>query len=158
MAPDGQTSQLIAYSFGDEIGPVQASGASESLALTTALRADLGRTWRIEGYAAFAQEIGTSLNANLINSAYLTEALGGSDNASTGFRATRDGYLNPYGDGGANSAAILDFISSGYSRARNVSRWPVRSTAVESRARFCWRKISRRQLAPTAIFTSPAPS
>lgn len=122
MAPDGQTSQLIAYSFGEEIGPVQASGASESLALTTALRADLGRTWRVEGYAAFAQEIGASLNANLINSAYLTEALGGADNASTGFRATRDGYFNPYGDAGANSATILDFISSGYSRARNVSR------------------------------------
>jgi hypothetical protein len=59
---------------------------------------------------------------NQINTTFLNEALGSiADNPATPFSASRDGYLNLFGSGSANNAAVLDFISQGFDRdwARN---------------------------------------
>lgn len=118
----GMTTQNIAYSFGDEVGPVLGAGSSENLGLSAGAKVGFGKTWQVEGYAAYAREVGLTGNRHFINSALLTEALGGPDNPATPFQAARDGYFNPYGAAGANSRTILDFISSGYSRTRNITR------------------------------------
>ncbi|MFW8696511.1 hypothetical protein, partial [Mesorhizobium japonicum] len=44
------------------------------------------------------------------------------DDAATAYSAARDGYFNPYGTGTANSATVLDFISSGFSETNDRSR------------------------------------
>jgi iron complex outermembrane receptor protein len=57
-----------------------------------------------------------------LNTRFLSEALGTiADDPATAYSAARDGYFNPYGDGAANSQAVLDFIGSGYIHTRYVS-------------------------------------
>lgn len=123
VSPSGAASDTIAYSFLGDLGPTRQSGASRSLGLTAGGAVDLGRDWSLDGYAAFARERGESRITNRINALFLDEALGNiADNPLTGFSAARDGYFNPYGSGAANSAAILDFIGSGFSGALDESR------------------------------------
>ena len=123
VSPDGSTDELIAYNFGRDIGPIRSSGSSEALALSLGASAEVGRTWRVTGYGAFAQEIGVETDANQINSSFLDEALGNvPDDPKTAYQAARDGYFNPYGSGAANSRTVLDFVASGYAKNRNVSR------------------------------------
>ena len=118
VSPDGSTSSLIGYNFTDELGPTRTSGVAESLALSAGVSRDLGRTWRVEGYGAFARDALHTYQGNQLNSLFLDEALGGADNPATTFSTARDGYFNPYGDGGANGAAVLDFIASGWVRSQ----------------------------------------
>lgn len=122
VSPNGATSNQIAYSFTDELGPLRSTGVSESLGVSVGLSADLGRTWRAEAYGAFAQETGKRSSTGRLNTRFLQEALGTiPDDPSTPFSATRDGFFNPYGDGQANSRAILDFIGGGYTQSRDHS-------------------------------------
>ena len=122
VSPNGATSNQIAYSFTDELGPLRSSGVSESLGISAGLTADLGQTWRMEAYGAFAQETGKRSSTGRLNTRFLQEALGTiADDPSTSFSAARDGFFNPYGDGQANSRAVLDFIGGGYTQSRDHS-------------------------------------
>lgn len=123
VALPGLTSQQIAYGYGDDLGPVRSSGLAESLGATLALKADLWGDWRSEAYLAFAQEVGTRRFSNTVNTRLLSEALGAiPDDPATSYSAARDGYFNPYGAGGANGRAVLDFIGSGFSEQTSRSR------------------------------------
>ncbi|WP_269714830.1 TonB-dependent receptor [Caulobacter sp. NIBR2454] len=114
QSPSGAPTQIVAYSFSRELGPSRQRGVSESLGLSAGASLDFGRTWRAETYAAFAQELAISRTTNLVNSAFLNEALGRTaDNLATSFSAARDGYFNPFGSGASNNAAILQFVGSG---------------------------------------------
>lgn len=115
VSPSGGTSSLIAYSSRNELGGAVTNGSAESLAFSLGAAAQLPAGWRVEAYAAYAQELGESRLTNVVNSAYLSEALGRTaDNPATAFRTAIDGYFNPYIGQGSNPAAILDFIGSGY--------------------------------------------
>jgi outer membrane receptor protein involved in Fe transport len=123
VSPNGAASQLIGYSFTDEVGPVVTHGRSESLGVSAGLDIRLPRDWRAETYLAYAQDKSRTRSEHALNSGFLNEALGNTpDNPATAFSTARDGYLNPFGDGGANSQAILDFIGSGTETSRSVSR------------------------------------
>lgn len=122
VSPNGATSNQIAYSFTDELGPLRSTGMSESLGVSAGVAADLGRTWRAEAYGAFAQETGRRSSTGRLNTRFLQEALGTiADDPTTSFSTARDGFFNPYGDGQANSRAVLDFIGGGYTHSRNHS-------------------------------------
>lgn len=122
VSPNGSTSHLIAYDFGRELGPTERSGRSRSLATTLGADMDLGGSWSLDVYGSWAEEMNYGAQENQINTTFLNEALGSiADNPATPFSASRDGYLNLFGSGSANNAAVLDFISQGFDRdwARN---------------------------------------
>lgn len=122
VSPNGSSRHQIAYAFGEELGPTRSAGRSESLGLTAGFEADISRTWRVEAYAAYAAELSRRGEARRLNSRFLQEALGAiPDDPATAYQAVRDGYFNPFGDGAANSEAVLAFIGSGFSRSRYES-------------------------------------
>lgn len=119
VSPNGAASNQIAYDFTDELGPLHQAGSSKSLGVSAGLDAVLGRTWKLEAYGAYADELSRRANTQRLNTRFLSEALGTiADDPATAFNAARDGYFNPYGDGAANSQAVLDFIGSGWVRTR----------------------------------------
>ncbi|HWQ85383.1 TonB-dependent receptor [Brevundimonas sp.] len=123
VSPTGAASHTIGYSFLGDLGPTRQEGRSESVGATIGGSYAFDAGWSLDGYLAFAQERGLAGVYNRVNSRLLNEALGTiADDPTTSFRASVDGYANLFGDGGANSRAVLDFISSGYSEARDRSR------------------------------------
>ncbi|WP_380879407.1 TonB-dependent receptor [Sphingomonas sp. DBB INV C78] len=119
VSPTNAPMDLIAYSFTDELGPSTSSGSAETIGTSAELKAELGRDWQVRAYGAYASELGKSGVANVLNSNALSEALGTTpDNPSTSYDPAVHGYFNPYGDGGANSPAVLDFVGTGFQRQR----------------------------------------
>ena len=122
VSPNGSASHVIAYAFTDELGPLRTHGRSDSAAASLGGHLDLGRTWRASAYGAYAEESGRRFSPGRLNTRFLNEALGNiADDPATAFSAARDGYFNPFGDGGANGRAVLDFIGSGYINWRTDS-------------------------------------
>lgn len=121
VSPDGQSSDLIAYNFTRELGPSRDFGSSETIGFTGALNAELGRGWKLSGYAAYGRSNERHLTDHVANEAILAEALGTTgDDPTTAYSPSRDGYFNPYGNGSANSSAVLTAVGSGYFDARNI--------------------------------------
>lgn len=117
VSPNGSTSHLIAYDFGPEIGPTRRSGEARSLGATLGADLALFGDWKLNLYGAYAQEANRGSTENQVNTTLLNEALGSlPDNPATDYSAPRDGYLNLFGSGEANTPAVLDFISQGYDR------------------------------------------
>lgn len=115
VSPNGTSSEAIAYSFADELGGLKVTGSAENWGATGALTADLGHSWELVLSGAYAQEIDRRNQDHHLNTAFLSEALGNTPpDPATGFDPARDGFLNPFGDGGANSPAVLGFINSGF--------------------------------------------
>jgi iron complex outermembrane receptor protein len=122
VSPNGATSNVIGYSFTDELGPLRARGDSTSVGASLGADVDLSRTWRASFYGAYAQDVTRRDSTGRLNTRFLNEALGSlADDPATAYSAPRDGYFNPYGDTGTNSRAVLDFIGSGYLLTRYVS-------------------------------------
>lgn len=123
VSPVGATSHNIAYAFRDDLGNPEASGSAESFAATIGAALTLPADWRLDGYVAYAAERGEGRTTGLLNSTLLREALGSiPDNPDTTFSAARDGFFNPFGDGSNSSAAVLDFIGSGWARSESDTR------------------------------------
>jgi outer membrane receptor protein involved in Fe transport len=128
VSPDGSAASIVAYSFGDDLGPSRVKGWVDAASLTGGATADLGSAWQLDTYYLFSRERSGDRMTNIINSSSLSEALGASaDNPITTFSARRDGYFNPYGSGASNNSELLDFVGSGYSGSRRRSSL---STAV----------------------------
>lgn len=122
VSPTGKASELIAYSFASELGGSISRGEAESLAFSLGGSARLAADWQVEAYGAYAQERGETRLTNTLNDSYLEEALGAApDNPATPFSTAVNGYFNPFIGQGANPAAILDFIGSGYEHRKNRS-------------------------------------
>ena len=122
VSPNGAASNVIAYAFTDELGPLRSQGTSDSLAASLGADVDIGATWRANLYGAYAEEVSRRSSTGRLNTRFLSEALGSiADDPATPFSAARDGYFNPYGDGGANGRAVLDFIGGGYIHTRYAS-------------------------------------
>lgn len=123
VSPTGAASHTIGYAFLKDLGPTRARGSSESYGVTLGARYDLTSTWSLDGYLALAREKGEAGVYNRAHTGFVNEALGTTaDNPATAFSAARDGYLNLFGDGAANSRAVLDFIGQGYSVATDQGR------------------------------------
>lgn len=123
ISPTGAASQMVGYSFVRDLGNPRQSLGSESFGVTAGATYDLGARWSVEGYVSLAGEEGSVRVPERVNTRFLNEALGmTSDDPATAYSAARDGYFNPYGAGSANSAAVLDFISSGFSETHDRSR------------------------------------
>jgi outer membrane receptor protein involved in Fe transport len=117
VSPDGAASVRVAYAFADELGSSRRRGSSESLGGSLGALLTLPARWDAEVYGAYGREQAESVQTGLLHSARLAEALGSvPDNPATPFQASRDGFLNLFGSGQANSATVLDFISSGFNR------------------------------------------
>lgn len=117
VSPNGSASHQIAYSFARDLGSSRREGNSRSLGISAGADIALGSGWRADLYGAYALERSENRQTGLLNSTFVQEALGNSaDNPATAFSAPRDGFLNLYGAGQANGPAVLDFISSGYTR------------------------------------------
>lgn len=115
-SPVGASSHIIAYSFADDLGNPLLTGEAESLGASLGLDIDLFSDWRLTSYLAYASESGRDRVDGMVNSSFLSEALGETpDNPATPYSAARDGYFNPFGDGSHSSAAVLAFIGSGWS-------------------------------------------
>lgn len=120
-SPTGETMQEIAYSYIRDLGPGRSDGRTRSLGGAAGLE---GRVlgWNLAAYVSGAREISGRTLSNRVQTTYLAEALGRTpDNPATPFSTAVDGFFNPYGDPAANSAAVLAFIGSGYTRVENVS-------------------------------------
>ena len=123
LSPTGGDSTLIAYSFANELGGTVTNGVSESLAFSLGANAKLPARWRLDAYGAFAQELGVTNLTNVVDSAFLNEALGNiPDNPATAFKTSTDGFFNPFIGQGSNPASILNFIRSGYDHRENRGR------------------------------------
>jgi outer membrane receptor protein involved in Fe transport len=106
----GASSELIGYSFNHELGPNVTNGSEQSLNVSASLDIALPHDWHSEIYGAYALEDGVVEQAGLLDSAALDETLGNAP-PTGGYDPARLGYFNPYGSGGANSPALLAFIS-----------------------------------------------
>ena len=123
VSPTGSASHQIAYGFLNDLGNAKRSGRSESLGLSAGGSFDMGSGWSADGYLTLAQERGAVRTVDRLHTRFLNEALGTTpDDPATPFRAAVDGFFNPYGSGRANSRAVLDFISQGYTRIDDRSR------------------------------------
>jgi iron complex outermembrane recepter protein len=131
VAPDGATSQQIGYSLAEELGPIISHGRAEAMSASLGLDADLGKGWKARGSLGFAQQREKNRADNIANTSALAEALGSvPDDPDTAFSTAADGFFNPYGDGTANSRAILDFIGSGFTQSRMRSQvWTAHTDA-----------------------------
>lgn len=117
VSPTGAASHMIGYSFAGQMPNPTQAGDVETLSTTVGADIDLGRSWRLSGYVAHGREESLFETDGSLQSTYLREALGAiADNPLTAYRAPRDGYINPFGAGAVNTAAALDFISSGWTR------------------------------------------
>lgn len=124
VSPNGSASHTIAYSFAGDLPLPTQQGLAENIAATLGATLKLKGDWQAEGYAAFGQEIDEGHNSGLVNSTFLSEALGTTaDRPDTPFSAPRDGYFNPFsGRPGANGAAVTAFIGSGFITTRTRNR------------------------------------
>jgi len=123
VSPTGAPAHTIAYSFQGDLGQTRQAGAARSLGITAGADWELGGGWSLDGYLAAAEERGESGIYGRVNTRFLNEALGAApDDPATSYRAATDGYFNPFGAGGVNGRAVLDFISQGFSEARDRSR------------------------------------
>ncbi|RAK67803.1 TonB-dependent receptor [Phenylobacterium kunshanense] len=126
VSPDGSASHSIAYSLQPELGNPLNIGSAETWAASLGAKAPLFGDWLADGYLGFGQEISESDTTGVLQTLYLSEALGTTpDRPETAFNVARDGYFNPFsGRPGANSAAVLDFIGSGFSSSRiRIRSW-----------------------------------
>ncbi|WP_234002666.1 TonB-dependent receptor [Sphingopyxis sp. MG] len=122
VSPTGASSDLIGYSFGREAGPTRDSGWSDTIGLVAGVDVDLPAGWKLSAYGAYARSKELHLTDNLPNEAIIAEALGTApDDPATTYSPSRDGYFNPYGDGGANSPVVLAAIASGFNESRNAN-------------------------------------
>lgn len=132
VSPSGASSHTIGYAFLAELGPTRAEGSSESVGVTVGGRYALTSDWSLDGYLTWASERGEAGVYNRVHSRFANEALGLTpDDPATPFKAAVDGYLNLFGDGRANSRAVLDFIGQGYSIARDESQASSANLLVE---------------------------
>lgn len=130
VSPTGAASHLIAYSFLDELPNPVLSGDAESLGLSLGADLEIAGDWRLSGYLAYASDESENRGSGVLNSVFLREALGTlADNPATPFSAPRDGYFNPFSDGGSSPQAVLDFISSGWNYTRGKTE--VRSANLQ---------------------------
>lgn len=114
VSPDGSSSSLIAYSFGDELGATRIDGKVKSYSLTGGITADVGPEWHLDAYYSRAQERSTNRMIGLANQLHVAEALGSASGSASGYDPVRDGYFNPYGGGVVNTPAVLSFIGGGF--------------------------------------------
>lgn len=118
----GQPFTILAYSFYPELGPSRTRGQVSSLGLTGGLDWTIGKDWTVSAFASFARERSRERNDNIHNATALDEATGTlPDDPATAFSTATSGFFNPYGSGSSNSAAILDFIGSGFASLRRRS-------------------------------------
>ncbi|WP_413462247.1 TonB-dependent receptor [Brevundimonas phoenicis] len=123
VSPTDAPSHTIAYSFFRDLGPARSFTESESLGVTIGAAYELSSDWRLETYLADASERADFGVSNRVNTQFLAEALGNiPDDPATAYRASVDGYFNMFGDGTANTPAVLEFVGSGYGKVRNRSR------------------------------------
>ena len=121
VSPDSPAFDIIASSFGPELGPTRTSGYAETIGTSAGANLDLG-PWQLRSYLAFAQQRERNRVSNVINSQALAEALGTiPDDPRTDFNTARDGYYNPYGTS-TNSPKILSFIGEGFQDIQTLSR------------------------------------
>ena len=106
----GASSELIGYSFENELGPIVTDGSEQSLNVSASLDVALPHDWHGEIYGAYALEDGVVEQTGLLDSTALDEALGNAP-PTGGYDPARLGYFSPYGSGEANSPALLAFIS-----------------------------------------------
>ncbi len=119
VSPQGNPYELVAYSFDRDIGPQRVNGRVTSASGTLGTKVTPGGGWQIDLYGTHGFEHSRVHYSNLVNETLLAEALGNTpDDPSTGFSTAVDGFFNPFGDGQANSSAVLDFIRQGYSTNR----------------------------------------
>jgi outer membrane receptor protein involved in Fe transport len=122
-SPNGTTSELIAYSFTKELGPLQVAGAARNFGASGGFTVDLGRAWQAEVYGAYAEEIDHRDQDHTLDSAFLNAALGDTPvPTGQGYTLAQDGYFNPFGDGASNSRATLNFIDSGFFHTQDDSQ------------------------------------
>ncbi len=123
VSPNGSTSHIITYDFGSEVGNTRREGVAESVGVTAGLDVRLPRDWNFAAYAAWAEEDNTGGQYGHVNATFLNEALGTTvDNPATAYSAARDGFLNLFGSGRANTPAVLSFITRGFDWDHNLSR------------------------------------
>jgi outer membrane receptor protein involved in Fe transport len=123
VSPNGSSSHYVAYSLGNETGGLKSTGEVQSRGVSIGAKIDLPADWRLDAYALHAEELAASRSTNMINSAFLNEALGNTaDNPATAYRASVDGYFNPFIGTGRNKQSVLDFVTSGYETRRTVGR------------------------------------
>ncbi len=128
VSPDGSSTSILAYSFGDDLGAARSEGWVDAASVTGGATVDLGHAWQLDAYYLFSRERSADATFNLVNTSALSEALGTvRDDPATSFSAARDGYFNPYGSGVSNNEAVLRFVGSGRSAS---SRRSSLSTAV----------------------------
>ena len=122
VSPTGAASERINYSFLRELGGQRVKGKVETLAGSLGFEAKLPRDWRLEAYGAYGADMMVSKTNNLINTSYLSEALGTvANNPLTAFNPATDGYFNPFIGQGSNPANILKFVGSGYQNRKTRS-------------------------------------
>lgn len=124
VSPIGANSEVIAYSFADELPNPVATGTVETVGASLGGTLRMFGDWRAEASGTYAQEIAEIRGLGVLNSAFLSEALGAvPDRPDTAFSTARDGFFNPFsGVAGSNKAAVLAHIGSGFSITRSVSK------------------------------------
>lgn len=95
----GQGPLTLSYNFGGDIGPLRYDTRADTLSLATGLTLDLAGGWQIQPALAWGDHTDQVFFHNAFDTAGpFTAALASSDIATA---------FNPFGDGGANSAAVL---------------------------------------------------
>nr|WP_313427333.1 TonB-dependent receptor [Brevundimonas diminuta] len=122
VSPNGAFFHQIAYSFINDLASSKVTGSARGMGATAGFDLTLKGDWSLSGYGAWAEDR-SHVRTPRLQYLYLYEALGLlPDNPATPYSPSRDGYFNPFGTGGANTAAITEPIGSGYSASRQRSQ------------------------------------
>ncbi len=114
-SPTGAASHQVAYSFTDDFGRTERTGEVESLGASLGALINLPAAWEAETFLTYGREKTRDGQVGMLQSTYFQEALGNTaDNPATAYSAATDGYFNLFGTEGGNTAAVVDFVSSGY--------------------------------------------
>ena len=104
--PTGATGPvLLAYNFGDDLGPTYVNVGVDALNATLGLNFDIGAYWVMSAYANYSREKQNQVRGNQVNYSALQTFL---DDPST---ATA---FNPFGDGSNTNVATLNAIRANY--------------------------------------------
>ena len=116
VSPTGASSDLIAYSFADELGPIETHGRVTSWSAVGGATAKLIGDWQADLYGNYAEESEASHIDHIANTTLLANAVSGT--AAAGYDPATLGYFNPFGSGAINSPALLAYIGQGFSDER----------------------------------------
>lgn len=119
---------IVAYSFVNDLGPVVVTGDVETLAGVAGSTFSMAGDWEIDVFGTYTDETIDQSQLNAVNLARLNEATGFAD-VDPSFDPGTDGFFNPFADGAATPANVLEYMRGSSNSVIESSVWSFNAIA-----------------------------